>query len=339
MLKIRLNLQLCALTTVPTALVRKAWGKDTWNAAMKNIFFSKFMGKDASSIIRVQDELSKEAGDNVTIPLLLKLKNAAITGDNTLEGNEEALQYRDFNVVINQYRNAVRLNGKMEEQRSALKLRNDAKSALQTWFTELIDGMFFSALTASPTTGRKVFAGTNTAESTIATTDVFSTALIGKAKRIAQMDANAPIQPVKVDGANHYVMIIDPYQSRDLKNDAKWLAAQQNAADRGSTNPIFTGALGVWDNVIIFENEQCIRTATGASSGMVGHALFLGAQAGVMATAQDTQWVEKEFDYDNQVGFAVSRIFGIAKTQFKYDGTNAVDFSCVNVITASAADA
>lgn len=338
MLVIKMNLQLFTLTTVPTALVRKAWGKDTWNAAMNNIFFSKFMGKDASSIIRVQDELTKEAGDNITIPLLLKLSNAAVTGDNTLEGNEEKLQYRDFNVTIDQYRNAVRLNGKMEEQRSALKLRTDAKSALTTWLTELIDGMFFTKLTASPTTGRKVFAGTNTAESTITAADKFSTTLIGKAKRIAQMDTNAKIQPVKVDGANHFVMIIDPYQARDLKADSAWVAAQQNAANRGSDNPLFTGMLGMWDNVVIFENEQCIRTATGASSAMVGHALFLGAQAGVMATAQDTNWVEKEFDYENQVGFAISRILGIAKTQFKYDGTNAVDFATVNVATASIAD-
>ena len=338
MLVFRLNLQICADTTVPAALVRKAWGKDTWNAAMKNIFFSKFMGKDANSIIRVQDELSKEAGDNVTIPLLLKLQNAAVTGDNTLEGNEETLRYRDFNITINQYRNAVRLNGRMEEQRSALKLRTDAKSALQTWLTELIDGMFFSALTANPTAGRKVFAGSNTVETTIADADKFTSSIIGKAKRIAQMDANAPIQPVNVNGSKHYVMIIDPYQARDLKADAAWVAAQQNAANRGNDNPIFTGMLGMWDNVVIFENEQAIRTATGASGAMVGHALFMGAQAGVMATAQDTNWEEDEFDYKNKVGFSIGRIMGIAKTQFKYDGTNAVDFATVNVMTSSKAD-
>ena len=338
MLKIRLNLQLCALTTVPTALVRKAWGKDTWNAAMKNIFFSKFMGKDASSIIRVQDELSKEAGDNVTIPLLLKLAGAGVTGDSTLEGNEEALQYRDFNVQINQYRNAVRLTGRLEEQKSALKLRTDAKAALQNWMTELIDGKFFTAFSANPTAGRIVYAGTNTAENTIADTDKFTAKLIGKAKRIAQMDTNSKIQPVKVNGANHFVMIIDPYQARDLKADSEWVSAQESANIRGETNPIFTGALGMWDNVIIHENEQCKRTTTGASGAMVGHALFLGAQAGVMATAQDTKWVEKDFDYDNQTGFAISRILGIAKTQYKFNGTDLVDFATVNVMTSSKAD-
>ncbi|MGL6015884.1 MAG: N4-gp56 family major capsid protein [Selenomonadaceae bacterium] len=335
---VKLNLQLFTLTTVPAALVRKGWAKDTWMAALNNIYFNKFMGKDASSIIRIQDELNKEPGDNVTIPLLLKLAGAGVTGDSTLEGNEEALQYRDFNVQINQYRNAVLLSGRLEEQKSALKLRTDAKAALQNWLTELIDGMFFTALSANPTAGRKVFAGSNTAEATIAEADKFTAALIGKAKRIAQMDPTSKIQPVKVNGANHFVMIVDPYQARDLKNDPAWVSAQESANIRGETNPIFTGALGMWDNVVIHENEQCKRTSTGASSLMVGHALFLGAQAGVMATAQDTKWVEKDFDYDNKTGFAISRILGIAKTQYKFNGTDLVDFATVNVMTASKAD-
>lgn len=335
---VKLNLQLFALTTVPAALVRKGWAKDTWMAALNNIYFNKFMGKDAGSIIRIQDELSKEPGDNVTIPLLLKLSGAGVTGDSTLEGNEEALQYRDFNVQINQYRNAVRLTGRLEEQKSALKLRTDAKAALQNWFTELVDGKFFTVFSANPTAGRVIYAGTNSAESTIADTDKFTADLIGKAKRIAQMDTNSKIQPVKVNGANHFVMIIDPYQARDLKADPKWVSAQESANIRGETNPIFTGALGMWDNVIIHENEQCKRTATGAASAMVGHALFLGAQAGVMATAQDAKWVEKDFDYDNQTGFAISRILGIAKTQYKFNGTDLVDFATVNVMTSSKAD-
>lgn len=337
MLTNKFDLQMFAPTVIPINLVQQAWGKSTWKAALNNIFFDKFTGNDAKSIVQIVDDLKKEAGDKVTVPLLMKLSGDGVTGDDKLEGNEEALEYRDFSVEINQHRNGVLLKGILEEQKTSLKLRTDAKAALQTWLTELIDNMIFKSLTASPTPGRVIYAGTNTAESTIAAADKFTPDLIGKAKRIAQM-ATAKIQPVRVNGTNHWVMIIDPYQARDLKKDQLWLDAQKSANIRGEDNPIFSGALGMWDNVIIHENEQVIRTATGASSAMVGHALFLGAQAAVMATAQDTSWKEKTFDYDNQTGFAVTRMFGIAKSQYKFDSTNLMDFATVNIMTASAAD-
>ena len=328
-----------ALTTVPSALVKKAWAKSTWQAAMNNIFFSKFTGTDAGSIIQVLTDLSKDSsGDTITVPLLMKLKGDGVTGDSMLEGSEEALVYRDFSVTIDQLRNGVRLKGRMEEKKTQLKLRTDAKAALTTWLTEKIDGMIFSALTASPTASRIIYAGSNKAENTIAAADKFSPSVIGKAKRLATTDSNAKIRPVMVDGGKFYVMVIDPWQARDLKSDPNWINAQEHAAERGLKNPIFTGALGLYDGVVIHENDQISRTATGATSTKVGHALFLGAQACAFASGSDARWDEDTFDYGNQQGFSVGRIMGIKKTQFAFDGTNATDFGCIQVMTSSVDD-
>lgn len=334
------NLQLFATTTVPVELVRKAWAKDTWQAAMNNLFFNKFMGTDANSIIQVKEDLKKDKGDSITLSLLMKLKGAGVTGDNKLEGNEEEMIYRSFPVTIDQIRNAVRLEGKMEEQKSQLNMRSDAKASLSTWMSEMLDAKFFNILTANPTAGRAIYAGAATSEGAIAETDIFSTALIGKAKRVAMTDTNAKIRPVKVNGGNYYVMVIDPWQARDLRNDEKWLNAQKDAQNRGNDNPIFTGALGMYEGVVIHENEQCLRTATGTGTpkAKVGHALFLGAQAAVMAVGADPFWEEDEFDYHNQVGFAYGRIMGIEKSKFKFDGTTLTDFGCINVMTSSKDD-
>jgi N4-gp56 family major capsid protein len=333
----KFDLQRFDTITIPLALQQQGWAKSTWKAAMNNLYFDKFTGNDANSIIQIVDDLKKTAGDKVTIPLLMKLTGDGVTGDNKLEGNEESLQYRDYSITVDQLRHAVRTHGKMEEQKTQIKMRTDAKAALSTWASEKIDNMLFSALSASPTTGRIVYAGSNTAENTIAATDVFSTDIIGKAKRIAQM-ANPKIRPVRVNGANHWVMVVDPYQARDLKKDEKWLNAQKDAQNRGDSNPIFTGMLGMWDGVVIHENEQVLRTATGASAAIVGHALFMGAQAGVMAVATELEWNEDDFDYGNQHGFELGRIFGVGKSQYRFDGTNLVDFATINVMTSSKAD-
>ena len=333
------DIQRFAVTTVPEALVCKAWANSTWTAAMNDIFFGKFTGTDAGSIIQIQTDLSKgNEGDTITIPLLMKLTGAGVSGDDTLEGNEEALTYRNMAVTINQIRNGVRLKGKFEEKKSKLKMRTDARTALQTWLTEKIDSMLFTALTANPTSDRIVYASSAKTEVGTTAADKFTTDIIGKAKRIATTDSNARIRPVKVNKGNYYVMVIDPWQARDLKSDEKWLAAQQHAALRGLDNPIFTGALGLYDGVVIHENDQISRTATGASGIKVGHALFLGAQAAAFAEGAPVEWNEDDFDYHNQKGFAIGRIFGVAKSKYKFDGTKDTDFGCIQVVTSSVDD-
>lgn len=331
-----------ATTTIPAALVKKAWAKDTWESGKDQSFFAKFTGTGANSIIQLKEELKKEKGDTINIPLLMPLSGTGVTGDSMLEGNEEAMIYRDFAVTINQLRNAVRLAGKFEEQKSQLNMRKDAKDNLSRWLGEKVDNMIFSALTTSPTSDRTIFGGSAASEAAIAATDKFSAALIGKAKRMAQADEHTMVRPLRIDGRDTYVMIIDQWQARDLKGDSAWVDAQKYAANRGSDNPIFTGALGMYDGVVIHECNRIPRTITGATSGgtkiKVGHALFLGCQAAVFAEGEAPFWEEDKFDYNNQVGFACGRVMGIKKSQFKYDGTNLTDYGCINVLTSSVDD-
>ena len=177
-----------------------------------------------------------------------------------------------------------------------------------------------------------------TAENAITTSDVFSADLIGKARRMAQADELTAVQPIRIDGRETYVMVIDPYQARDLRQDTKWIEAQEYANVRGEKNPIFSGAMGVYEGVVIHEHLRVPRTATGASDAMVGHALFLGAQACIFAEGEAPHWEEDTFDYGNQYGVSIDRMFGLKKSQFKYDGTNLTDFGVINVLTSSAGD-
>ena len=329
------DLQLFAIN-VPANLVQQTWAREAMKAAMKNIFFSKFTGTSNESIIQIKEDLRKNRGDKIWIRLLLKLKSAPITGDAMLEGNEDDLTYADFGVSIDQERWAVRSTGKMEEQKSNANMYTDAKDALQMRIEEWLDQLIFEKLTATPTPNRVLYAGGKTSAATITTADKFDTSVIGKAKRMAQM-ADPIIRPVRVNGGNYYVMVIDPYQARDLKSDEKWFNAQKDANLRGEKNPIFTGALGMWDKVIVHESETCPRTTDGADGGTVGHALFLGPQAAVFARAQSPRWIEDTFDYKNQWGVAIAQIMGIEKTKYNIEGVD-TDFACINVLTSSAGD-
>lgn len=126
--------------TIAPELVQQAWAKDTWKAGVEQTFFDKFTGTGADSIVQVRTELQKGDGDTINIPLLMKLKGEGVTGDNQLEGNEEALIYRNFKVTIDQLRHAVRLRGKMDEKKTQINMRKDAKMALSYWLANTIDG-------------------------------------------------------------------------------------------------------------------------------------------------------------------------------------------------------
>jgi N4-gp56 family major capsid protein len=262
----------------------------------------------------------------------MRLVGEGVTGDNMLEGNEEALQFYDCQVKVDQIRHAVRLKGRMEEQKTSLNLRTAAKDSLKTWFVEKQEKMIVEALTANPTVEHTVFANGRTSEDAITDADVFTADMISIAARKAKT-LEPKIRRVRVEGKEYYVMLVDNYQARDLKNDTKWLEAQKHANVRGSENPIFTGMLGVYDGVVVHEYENLIRTETGASSAKVGHALLLGAQAGIKGVAQEATWKEDTFDYGNKVGFATGAIMGVAKSVF-----NEKDFAVVQVITSSVDD-
>jgi N4-gp56 family major capsid protein len=128
-------------------------------------------------------------------------------------------------------------------------------------------------------------------------------------------------------------MFVHPWQVADLRTAASsvWVASQQTAGERGSTNPLFSGALGVWDGVILHEHPF-VPTATAAQAFSVGgtaanaqafRSILVGQSAACLANASpdgsgvaSTFMREESFDYQNKAGFAVGFIGGIALPTF-----------------------
>lgn len=343
-----------------------------------SLYFAQrnMMGSDTNNIIQTKEDLKKNAGDRVTFGLTLKI-GGGITGDSELEGQEQAITSYAQSNIIDQKRNAVRLTGRLDEQKVAYDMRMDAKDQLAKWKVEFIERQLFMKMSGVTTTtltdvGGVVYsgdatwsnspnivpvadeaAGTGTryvcAKSTgidaIASTDILTTALITKARVKASISSlgTPAIQPLRVGGQNYYVMFVHPWQAYDLKtvSSSIWAQAQRDAATRGPENPIFTGALGIWDGVILHEHEYVCRAAAAAAFSVGGTAvnsgasvfrsLLCGRQAATFAECQNPQgFVEKEFDYDNKVGFATGLIGGIQKTAF-----NSIDYGIITVDTSA----
>lgn len=326
-------------------LTKKVWSEKVIREALKDIFFAKFMGRggylgqrtapDPNAIIMVKEELAKTNGDQITIPLRMRLTNDAIDTENAdIEGNEEEMVFHDFAVVINEKANAVKAKNKMALQRPAFDLRVEFKDGLKDWLSEYIDIQSVIALSSSPTTNRNIFGGDATATTDIDSADVMSTTVISKAKRKARL-ATPKVPAIMAKGKPTYVLLMHDYQMKAIRAESTWYQSQQYAGVRGEDNPMFSGAEGVWDGVILHTYERIRTYGTWGSGGATkgARALLCGAQALVHAWGQRPAWYEKMFDYNRIPGVATDLIWAAKKTAF-----NSEDFGVVAIDTGYAED-
>lgn len=311
------------------------WAREVWVEMPKLIYWSKFMSDDLNSIIQRKKDLEANPGDKIFFSFIRKLTPGVAggfgaTGDTTLEGKESSPATYTDDVIIDQKRNAVKV-ATMAERRTAFDQRDTARQLLSTWIAETIDADIFTAFAVNPS--NVMYGGAATSLATLSAGDTMTTALLTKAKTRAKKGpgGNWKVWPVQIGGAEYYVCVVHPDQEHDLKVfDAAWAQAQREAQLRGPENPIFRGALGVWDGVIIHSHENISTFSNGGGGTLEGaRAMFLGRQAMAFAWGKRPFWVEKEFDYGAQTGFASGAIWGQKKAVF-----NSIDNAYAEIVTA-----
>ena len=215
-----------------------------------------------------------------------------------------------------------------------------------------------SAITAA----NHFYAGTATSEATLTNSMVFSVELIPQFINLAQGQLTFPIKPVVIKGIEVAgILFLTTQQVRDLKKNftsGEWGDIYRAALQGGQVtgNPIFTGSIGMIDNVVIHQDSRvpwgdtsqnvvwdpntgtnvAAPTALGlaaAGTTSVGRAIFVGAQAAAFACGAEegpagaplrVRWVEELLDANNQLRVTAGMIWGIKKTVF-----NSQDYATV----------
>lgn len=350
------------------AVTEKQYSSDAFEQYLSILAASKYMGGDSNAIIHVKEDLVKGKGDALTFNLISSLTGSGVTGDSTLEGNEESLSVYGHQVTLQQYRNAVREEGQLSSKRYPFDIADKFKPALLNWKAQSDEDRIFEALSSKngtvygaasetvrdawtlansdrvlfgATTGNNAASDHSACLSEVdSTTDVLNTAHLGLVKRIAKM-ANPKIRPIRLgngSGTEVYVYFAHPYSTRDLKADSAWRDAQQHGMPRGLDNPIFTGAIGMYDGVIVVETDKILLLDNvGASSIDVAMNFLCGAQAVLWAQGgidgMQMKLTESVFDYENQLGCAVASMYGVAKAIF-----NSKDHGVVTSYVSGVAD-
>ena len=337
-----------ANTTVNSSLKVKQWDDAFFTEYVRKNQFAAMMGTDENSIIQIKEQLTKMAGDRIVIPLVKKLSGAGVLGENTLEGNEEALVQYGYEIAISQLRNAVSIRS-FQERLTEISIRDAAKTMLKIWAMETLRDDIIKRLASPNLDGVTTYANTsnaadrnawlaanadrvffgalnsNNASNVHATSlqnvdsadDKLTTALLSKVKRAAKT-MNPKIRPVSVDSMGEFFVALAPSPAfRDLKNSTTMQQAMRDALVRGKDNPLFTDGDLVWDGVIVKEVPEIpVIGGAGASGIDVAPVYFMGAQALGLVWGQRTKTVTKLFDYDDVYGVAISEVRGVAKTMF-----------------------
>lgn len=312
---------------IPANLVPKVWAKKVWHEGVKDSYFDKFTATDGSNVVHKNKDLENVKGDSVVFGLMMNLTGSGVEGNRQkLAGAEDTLNIYDFTVNTKLVRNAVS-RYEADDQRTQYDMLKEIKIALKQWLSDWLDDRLISRLSYNPSNGEALYASAAGTQSSITANDKLTTSIISRAKRKAMMHA-PKVQPIKVDGMDKYIMLVHPWAARDLKDDPKWLAAQQNANLRGSKNPIFTGSLGEYDGVILYEYERVQTGNIGASSANVCQNLLLGKQAACFAVSRPAKHIEQTDDYGNIAGNGIAFYGAVEKTNF-----NGKDYGVINVMT------
>lgn len=312
---------------IPANLVPKVWAKKVWHEGVKDSYFDKFTAMDGSNVVHQNKDLTNVKGDSVVFGLMMNLTGSGVEGNRQkLSGSEDTLNIYDFTIQTQLVRNAVS-RYEADDQKSQYDMLKEIKVVLKQWLSDWLDNKLIYKLSYNPSNGEVLYASAAGTQSSITANDKLTTTIISRAKRKAMMHA-PKVQPIKVDGMDKYIMLVHPWAARDLKDDPKWLAAQQNANIRGSKNPIFTGALGEYDGVILYEYERVQTGNIGASNANVCQNLLLGKQAACFAVARPAKHIEQTDDYGNIAGNGIAFYGAVEKTKF-----NGMDYGIINVMT------
>jgi len=348
---------------VNDALSNKLWSKSLTVAERDSLEIAPLMGDDDNSIIQIKSELSKNPGDNVTFALRAQLTGDGVTESETAEGNGEKLALYTDSVTLNELGHVVGVKSEntIDAQRVPFNMREQAKDALGLWWGKRKSVSFFNQVcgfvaatnikytglnaTVAPSADRQLWAGTASADEGLTSSDTFTLAHIDYAVEKATVGDNK-IRPIMIDGQEKYVMYLHPYQVTSLRTNAsnsQWTDIQKFAFSGvdPSKNPIFTGALGEYNGVILRKSQDVtkgVNSSSGAVIDTVRRAVLLGAQAAVVGFAQvksgpsKYRWNEELLDHKRKLEVSAWSIWGLKKARF-----NSSDFAALVVSTYASA--
>lgn len=280
---------------------KKVWSMTFWSKARNMSFFNKFAGDTEDSLIQRITELKKdEKGARAIITLVNDLEGDGRAGDRQLAGYEEALTSEEQTIQIDQLRHANRNKGRMSDQRTIIRFREQSRDKLAYWMSDRLDQLAiltlsgvsyalhtngaarvgsdlplleYAADVSAPTSGR-YFTLTSTAGELSTNANTNASFVAGSTptwKALVNLKAYAKeqyIRPIRTkDGIEFYHIFMTPSGMAKLRQDSDYIQNVRDAGVRGAGNELFKGTDTVYVDGMAISEYRHVYNTKGLASG------------------------------------------------------------------------
>ncbi len=343
--------------TDPQVLLK--YGRTITSKSTELNWWNKFMNNDEGAVIMTDlaQSTPKDEGGTHRVYFRDEIEGDGITGNEDFSDNmgTQNTLYQDADYSL--FGQSIQSKAKKLESKMATEtFRVKAHKDLPSWIARRSDKIITAKLTQNATHIVACSAANGVhaenATGSIAEGDVISTTAISAAKKQAKtgIDSAGGVHPIIepfivktvskegiVDYVEYYALVIGQYAAEQLKHDALWIEAQKFAAQRGDDNALFTGSLGTYDGVVIFERNNWTAKRAGIITSDVADFgdyagnfsvykgaddlvteinLFLGASAGLMPFDEGFDYYEEPIEGGRKLKIGVDRGIGFDKTKF-----------------------
>ena len=300
---------------------RRAWAAQVAKDSVQEQYFSRMIGNEGSDavIIRKTDLENEGAGDEVTTTLVARLRGAPVQEGQKLEGREKKFSTTTHTMRINEFRDAVNLGAKIDQQRVGFNIKVQGRRKLTTLLKEQMEQLLLMTMSGGRGVGAEIdhypttytgypnafrapdsghlFVGADgtKAKASLASTDLVTLDTLSRLKTKAktmttgQEGTGVRLMTTTKGGFSGYIFAVCPEVMADIRRDdgaSGWWEAQKALTTKvGKDAELFKGGAGIYDGVIVDEMPIAVKYSDyGASSNLAAvRSLFLGANAGFIA--------------------------------------------------------
>lgn len=337
-------------TTIGTGatVAQSTWRSLLTHEAESQTLAMGFVGSENDACIQLIEDLTKERGDSVQIRFSPTDDTHDGFGEGeTVRGREGSLTFYTDNLSIGWLAYAYATDAPMSQQRVNFDIQKATFYKLRQWWSRRWDTAVWNQLAGNtvvnsitgykrsganivtaPDADHHIFA-TGAADETVGadTTAIMTLDLIDECvlkSMILKDSSSFNISPAS-DG--YYHLVVHPYQWKQLRQNTstgQWEQIREAAIQGGAdleSSPFMQGWLGTWNQTKIHVSTYIpngVHSGTGAAEGTVRRAVFMGANAGVMAFGEDfaggdhLSWIEQVDGYTNY-GILAGSVFGVKR--------------------------
>ena len=286
---------------------KTVWEREAWKAGRNANFFNRFVGGQDAMVHRIDELTRDERGTRAVMTLVADLEGDGVVGDNELEGNEEAIKAYDKVVNIDQMRHANKSKGRMAEQSSVVRFREQSRDVLGYWIGDRLTQLMFLTLSGvaytknvddttrvgsqfsdlafagdvvTPSTNRHYRWDASTgieagSTSDVAAADTPSYNMLVEMKQLAQTNLLKPIRGGgDLMGMEYFHVFMTPRGMAKLKQDQDFREAYKDAMPRTPNHPLFRGADVYWvDGMAIYVHNHVYHSSTWGGGAVEGQAV------------------------------------------------------------------